>query len=610
MNKALFIGHSLIGTVIPHMFDAFMASIASDIRADAQIINGAPLRYNWDNGATAQGVNARAVLPGGEYGTVIITEAIPLAPQIQWNDSPGYAKRYFDLAVGANAETRFFLYETWHEIGDDVAAWRARIADDASQWQGIIDHVNDNAADGAPTAYVLPAGQAMGALHDRIEAGEVPGVTSITALFSDNIHLNDTGNWFVAALHAAAVTGADVTALPLQTAPPVGAAFGGPDAALAAVMAEVIDETLAATLPQGPTPLVGDDGDNVLAGGAEDNLIEGGAGDDDLSGGAGHDTLRGGPDDDTLEGGADNDALEGGSGFDVARYAGDFADYALQLESGGALTVQSNLPEDLGRDTLTDIEEVHFADGVFAGDNFVADRVEDTGDAYAWQHYTDTFDISGTRTGRVMTYDDGRIAETDYLGGLPSSVLITDAGDAFIWHSVTNAYDATGARIRQTVEYDDGRLLQNDFAQGLRTARSMTDVEDAHAWTSYTDSFDANGLQSSRVMIYDNGKRAETSYDAGLRTSTLNTDLGDAFLWTTLHETFEAGGPRSSQTIHYDDGRLMETLFEGGLRAERSMTDVEDAYGWESYVDTFDAAGVRVSSLFTYDDGSVREFFF
>ncbi|MDF3413223.1 DUF4214 domain-containing protein [Sulfitobacter sp. M57] len=243
-GKALFIGHSLVGPVMPDMFNNFMADQGFAMRADYQVINGAPLIWNWNNGHTAEGVNARDVLPGGSYDAVIVTEAIPLDDQILWNDSEGYAKRYYDLAQSANPGTQFYVYETWHEIGASTAAWRAQIASDLPKWESIANHINDNAPNGAAEALIIPAGQAFGNLHDAIEAGQVPGLSSIRDLFSDNIHLNETGIWFVAALHAEVVAGADAATLPLDTVSVWGSPYGGPDAALAQAMNSVIDQTL------------------------------------------------------------------------------------------------------------------------------------------------------------------------------------------------------------------------------------------------------------------------------------------------------------------------------------------------------------------------------
>ena len=341
MSDTLFVGHSLVGQVMPTMFNNFMESLNVDMRADAQVINGAPLRYNWDNGASAEGVNARAVLPSGEYDTVIVTEAIPLDAQLQYNDTEGYAERYYDLAISANADTQFYIYETWHEIGADTQEWRAQIETDLPKWQGIADHVNDNADAGAPEALVIPAGQAMARLHDRIEAGDVPGVTSIRDLFSDDIHLNDTGNWFIAALHASAVTGLDASTFPIETFNAQGIPFDGPDAALAQVLTDVIDDTLDDFLPQetapppsGPMiPEQGEDtGDNSFDREVESNELFGGGGNDQLYLSAGDDILHGGGGNDTLFGGAGNDSLIGDAGNDL--FIGDGGDDVFTLGDG------------------------------------------------------------------------------------------------------------------------------------------------------------------------------------------------------------------------------------------------------------------------------------
>jgi hypothetical protein len=47
-------------------------------QVEAQIINGAPIIYNWERSADAEGVDARRALPAGEYEVVVITEAVPL----------------------------------------------------------------------------------------------------------------------------------------------------------------------------------------------------------------------------------------------------------------------------------------------------------------------------------------------------------------------------------------------------------------------------------------------------------------------------------------------------------------------------------------------------
>ena len=426
MGNTLFVGHSLVGQVMPTMFNTFMESQNLDVSADAQVINGASLRYNWDNGASAQGVNARAVLPSGEYDTVIVTEAIPLDDQLRWNDTEGYASRYFDLAQGADAETRFYIYETWHELGADTNQWRAQIADDLSKWQGIADSVNETSTGSAQEASIIPAGQAMGRLHDRIEAGEVPGVSSIRDLFSDNIHLNDTGNWFIAALHASAVTGVDPSTLPLQTFNEWGVPYDAPDAALAQVMADVIDDTLDDFLPQDAAPPMQGfddvmpvevpddtppDTDTSTDIGFENAVENGGvfgtAGNDQLYRGAGDDMLFGGSGNDTLYGGSGNDALTGGAGNDVL--VGDGGDDTLTLGDGTDIVSGGD-----GNDVFV----LSALPGAVLITDFGANGAQDMIDLSAIDGYENFADViaaanfSGSETLLTLTVPDGVLTVT------------------------------------------------------------------------------------------------------------------------------------------------------------------------------------------------------
>lgn len=243
-DNVLFIGHSLVGPIMPRMFNVFMQDAGQPDRAAIQVINGSSLFYNWENGALAQGVNAREVLPGGTFDAVIVTEAIPLDSHLLYSDTHGYAQRYFDLATGANPDTQFYIYETWHGIGEYPSVWRDRLDTDLSKWEGIADHIDSNAPTGAKPALIIPAGQAMARLYDAIEAGQVPGLTDIRDLFADDIHLNDTGNWFIATLQAATITGVDPATLPIATTNQWGNPFGGPDQAMADALVGIVTQTL------------------------------------------------------------------------------------------------------------------------------------------------------------------------------------------------------------------------------------------------------------------------------------------------------------------------------------------------------------------------------
>jgi FG-GAP-like repeat/RTX calcium-binding nonapeptide repeat (4 copies) len=95
-------------------------------------------------------------------------------------------------------------------------------------------------------------------------------------------------------------------------------------------------------------------------------VVLGGTANDTLTGSDGIDLLGGGDGDDTLLGGVDNDILIGGSDFDQAVFSGARADYQVDdlRHSVQVVDLRSGTPD--GTDTLIGIEQLVFADGVFA----------------------------------------------------------------------------------------------------------------------------------------------------------------------------------------------------------------------------------------------------
>lgn len=225
--QILFVGHSLVGPDLPQMVQAGLGHLDHEVTVQAQIINGAPLRVNWDQSAAAEGVDARAVLARGATDVLVLTEAVPLAAQVQWNDTAGQIAAFAGLAWEANPETRVYLYETWHSLksgpqtvieGDPGAGvpWRERLAADLPLWQALADEASRGRPEGSPAVGVIPAGQAMGRLADEIAAGRVPGMTSIEEAFSDDIHPNAKGLYLVAMVHLAVITGESPQGLPAR----------------------------------------------------------------------------------------------------------------------------------------------------------------------------------------------------------------------------------------------------------------------------------------------------------------------------------------------------------------------------------------------------------
>ncbi len=218
----LYVGHSLVGPDLPPLVDATLRAMNQPGTVQAQVINGAPLSFNWENSADGEGVDARATLARGQTDVLILTEAVPLAGHLEYSNTAQAIADFAGLAVSANPDVRVYLYETWHSLlsGTDTPPqgdpggtipWRDRITADLILWE-------DAALRGstATPVQLIPAGQAMGLLSDAITAGEVPGMTSMQDVFSDDIHPGQKGLYFLAMVHAAAITGKSPEGVPAK----------------------------------------------------------------------------------------------------------------------------------------------------------------------------------------------------------------------------------------------------------------------------------------------------------------------------------------------------------------------------------------------------------
>ncbi|MEQ6248525.1 hypothetical protein ABMC89_06515 [Sulfitobacter sp. HNIBRBA3233] len=253
--SVVMIGHSLFGKTGPDMLQAALQPRAAEATVQAQIINGAPLKYNWDNSAAAEGIDARRILPRGGVTDLILTEAIPLANHLRWSETEVYAQAFAGLALGANPEARIFVQEGWHSLKSGTGAeveyddgadqqWRVRLQTDLSEWEQIVAQLRSGAGAGMDQVQLIPAGQGLGALSDAIASGDIPSLDSIEDVFADDIHLNDIGHYFVSMVQFATLTGADPVGLPHEVKDRFGAAFDTPDAALAASLQAVARDTV------------------------------------------------------------------------------------------------------------------------------------------------------------------------------------------------------------------------------------------------------------------------------------------------------------------------------------------------------------------------------
>jgi hypothetical protein len=227
-RNPFFIGHSLVNHTMPSMVHSLAKDAGIQSKYGVQIINGSPLHNNFDGHATAEGTSYRSVFPGGNFNSLIITEAVPLQNHLTWSDTYGNADKFYKYAKNNNngIPTKFYIYETWHCINSGILSdnpnfpngcwydntahsktlWYERLKLDFPLWSGIVSHVRSQNV-GDDQIWMVPAGQALYNLASEINEGKLPGVLSIKELFHDDIHLNHMGNYFVACVMYATIYG-------------------------------------------------------------------------------------------------------------------------------------------------------------------------------------------------------------------------------------------------------------------------------------------------------------------------------------------------------------------------------------------------------------------
>ncbi|MDM7458651.1 MAG: hypothetical protein P3W94_004715 [Paracoccus sp. (in: a-proteobacteria)] len=246
-------GHSLTDPIVPVLNGLIVASGAQARRPQPvtkSTIPGSPMDWRWDH--RADPVDARHDI--ADYDLLVLTERVSLSNTMPWHDSEAVALRWVEHAWtngagGAGAPT--VLYASWVDVtsspeaenphGDPEAhiPFRDRLDLEMARWQQIADHVNENLPDGAPAMRVIPGPLVMAAVHDAIEAGQAPGLSTMQDLFEDTIHVNRLGAYLIALAHYGTIYGADPRDLPDALG-----GLGPRDPAMAAWMQDVVHQVL------------------------------------------------------------------------------------------------------------------------------------------------------------------------------------------------------------------------------------------------------------------------------------------------------------------------------------------------------------------------------
>jgi Ca2+-binding RTX toxin-like protein len=156
--------------------------------------------------------------------------------------------------------------------------------------------------------------------------------------------------------------------------------------------------------------------DNAAEGDELTNIenITGSAFDDTLTGESNDNVLIGADGSDILTGGLGNDDLQGGDGLDKALYVGNSSEYNITLDNGQIEVIDNELSNgDEGTDTLTEIEQLEFANNQFTLADFsqteggVLNVLTDNDSLFVAGIDSDTFtvDIAPAKGGIVFNAD-------------------------------------------------------------------------------------------------------------------------------------------------------------------------------------------------------------
>lgn len=229
-------GHSLTDPIPDPLRALVAAGGNSGAVIDRSTIPGSPMEWRWKNAPGYQQPDARGDI--GDYDVLVLTERVPLSNTLPWHNSEEEALRWFTHAWkegngGKGAET--VLYATWVDIDSGPNAenpyddpegnipFRDRLQLEMKGWEKIQSHVNANRPAGSPPMRMIPGPLLMAALYDAIRAGQAPGLSKISDVFSDSIHLNDLGAYYIALAHYAVIYDRDPRGLPnrlgLSTSP-------------------------------------------------------------------------------------------------------------------------------------------------------------------------------------------------------------------------------------------------------------------------------------------------------------------------------------------------------------------------------------------------------
>ncbi len=236
IERVFISGHSLVDHPFPDHLARLSAGAQVPIQWNRQYLPGSSIKARTrgpgSNGWSgyAQGIDRngnpidtlheiwRPIVEGGPYDTLIVTEQHSLLESILWNDTIRYLRDFHERVVGLNPRAQTFLYQSWLTVSNLDAPGRWIAYEKAAEpvWACVVERINLSLAAEGRTDRIRPLPIAL-ALATLVEAATgntgVPGISAdshsatMALLFRDDLHLTDTGSYYVALVSFALMHG-------------------------------------------------------------------------------------------------------------------------------------------------------------------------------------------------------------------------------------------------------------------------------------------------------------------------------------------------------------------------------------------------------------------
>jgi hypothetical protein len=237
--RVMLSGHSLTDNPIADFVELLAMQHTRSYGWEQQIVIGSPLRYRtrgedssssgfsgYSLGKNRDG-NGRNILEelaepsaigaSERYDTLVVTERHDILASIRGEDTVPYLRHFHDRLREQKSDARTLFYQSWPDIDGDPQQWIDYQAKELVAWECAASKVNLSLErDGAPAAVsVIPVAVALAELLERILAGAVPGVSGLSALFTDDVHPTRLGSYLAAAATYSAVFGTTPVGAPV-----------------------------------------------------------------------------------------------------------------------------------------------------------------------------------------------------------------------------------------------------------------------------------------------------------------------------------------------------------------------------------------------------------